>query len=156
MHGRSRSGAVSYLTSKLTLLDKWCWHPITYWVRCWSNYLGRIPLLQISNVSVGKPEVFGSEDSQTWFPYTDSGVAHVHAQPARTRAVALQISKLAEISSDLLLSFYHHLQIEKPIGKQAELKKLSDLHTRLETWKKELPPEMEPKEGQLPQVLLMQ
>lgn len=42
------------------------------------------------------------------------------------------------------------------MGKQAELKKLSDLHTRLESWKKELPQEMEPREGQLPQVLLMQ
>jgi hypothetical protein len=113
-------------------------------------------LLQLPSISVGKPDVFGSEDSQIWSPYTDSGVAHVHSQPARTRAVALQISKLAEISSDLLLSFYHHSQIEKPIGKQAELKMLSDLHTRLEAWKKELPLEMEPKEGQLPQVLLMQ
>src|SRR5947209_20503649 len=102
MHGRSRSGAVSYLTSKLPLpRQSGAGTPITYWVRCWSNYLGRIPLLQLSNVSVGKPEVFGSEDSQMWFPYTDSGVARVHAQPARTRAVALQISKLAEISSDL-------------------------------------------------------
>ena len=113
-------------------------------------------MLQLPNISVGKPDVFGSEDSQIWSPYTDSGISHVHAQPARTRAVALQISKLAEISSDLLLSFYHHSQIEKPIGKQAELKKLSDLHTRLETWKKDLPPEMEAKDGQLPQVLLMQ
>lgn len=124
--------------------------------RCWSNYLGRIPLLQIPNINARKPVVFASEDSEMWSPYTDSGVAHNHAQPARTRAVALQISKLAEISSDLLISFYHHSQLEKPIGKQAELKKLSDLHTRLEAWKKELPQEMEPREGQLPQVLLMQ
>jgi hypothetical protein len=126
------------------------------WIRCWSNYLGRIPLLQLPNITIGKPEVFGSEDSEMWSPYTDSGIAHSRAQPARTRAVALQISKLAEISSDLLLSFYHHSQIEKPIGKQAELKKLSDLHTRLEAWKTELPQEFEPREGQLPQVLLMQ
>jgi hypothetical protein len=70
--------------------------------------------------------------------------------------VALQILTLAEISSDLVTSFYHHSQIEKPMGKQAELKKLSDFHTRLEAWKKELPQEMEPKESQLPQVLLMQ
>ena len=128
----------------------------TDWVRCWSNYLGRMPLLQSSNITVGKPEVFGAEDSEMWSPYTDSGVAHAHVQPARTRAVALQISKLAEISSELLFSFYHHSQLEKPVGKQAELKKLSDLHTRLEAWKKELPQEMEPREGQLPQVLLMQ
>ena len=68
----------------------------------------------------------------------------------------MQILKLAEISSDLVTSFYLHSRIEKPMGKQAELKKLSDFHTRLEAWKKELPQEMEPKEGQLPQVLLMQ
>lgn len=124
--------------------------------RCWSNYLGRIPMLQTPNITARKYDVFGLEDSEIWSPYTDAGVVHAHAQPARTRAVGLQISKLAEISSDLLLSFYHHSQLEKPIGKQAELKKLSDLHTRLEAWKKDLPHEMEPREGQLPQVLLMQ
>ena len=108
------------------------------------------------NVSVKKPEVFPHEESELWSPYTDSGVSQSNAQPARTRAVALQISRLAETSSDLLLSFYNPSQLDKPMGKQAELKKLSDLHTRLEAWKKDLPGEMEPKEGQLPQVLLMQ
>ena len=91
-----------------------------------------------------------------WSPYTDSGIVHNHAQPARTRAVALQISKLAEISCDLLTSFYHPNLLDKSVGKQAELKKLSDLHTRLEAWKRDLPSEMEPKEGQLPQILVMQ
>lgn len=46
--------------------------------------------------------------------------------------------------------------MDKPLGKQAELKKLSELHTRLEAWKKNLPKEMEPREGALPNVLLMQ
>ena len=105
---------------------------------------------------MAKPEVFPIEESEIWSPYTDSGVTQAHSQPARTRAVALQISKLAEISSDLLVSFYNHVQLERPTGKQAELKKLSDLHTRLEAWKRELPQEMEPREDQLPQVLLMQ
>ena len=113
-------------------------------------------MLQAPSITVKKFDVYGSEDSEMWSPYTDSGVAHAHAQPARTRAVALQISRLAEISSDLLISFYNPSQLEKPMGKQAELKKLSDLHTRLEAWKKELPQEFEPREGQLPQVLLMQ
>lgn len=108
------------------------------------------------NINVKKPDVFASEDSEMWSPYTDSGIVHAHSQPARTRAVALQMTKLAEISSDLLTSFYHPTQLDKPIGKQAELKKLSDLHTRLEAWKRDLPQEMEPRDGQLPQVLLMQ
>lgn len=91
-----------------------------------------------------------------WSPYTDSGIIHAHAQPARTRAVALQLSKLAEISSDLMTSFYNPEQLQKPQSKQIELKRLTDLHTRLEAWKQNLPSEMEPREGQLPQVLLMQ
>jgi hypothetical protein len=70
--------------------------------------------------------------------------------------VALQISLLCEISNDLLLVFYHPQSLDKPLSKQAELKKLSDLHTRLEAWRKKLPKEMEPKEGQLPNVILMQ
>ncbi|KAL1855444.1 hypothetical protein Plec18170_004164 [Paecilomyces lecythidis] len=45
--------------------------------------------------------------------------------------------------------------MEKPPSKQAELKKLSEVHTRLEAWRKNVPKEMDPKEGQLPQVLLM-
>ena len=133
---------------------------VTFWGcflfdKCWSSYLGRQPQLQISNVTVKKPEVFPSEDSEVWSPYTDSGIIQANAQPARTRAVAIQISKLAEISGDLLVSFYHPQLLDKPLGKQAELKKLSDIHTRLEGWKKDLPPELEAKDAQLPQVLLM-
>lgn len=96
------------------------------------------------------------EERELWSPYTDSGVGHDHTQPSRTRAVALQIAKLCEISSDLLVFFYHPLELEKLQPKQSELKKLSDIHTRLEAWKKELPRELEPKEGQLPQALVMQ
>ncbi|KAI1624684.1 fungal-specific transcription factor domain-containing protein [Exophiala viscosa] len=133
---------------------------VTFWGcflfdKCWSNYLGRQPQLQLPNITVKRPDVFPSEDSEMWSPYTDSGIIQAHAQPARTRAVALQLSKLAEISSDLLISFYNPQQLDKPLSKQAELKKLTDLHTRLEAWKQGLPTEMEPKEGQLPQVLLM-
>ncbi len=133
---------------------------VTFWGcflfdKCWSNYLGRQPQLQISNVTVKKPEVFPSEDSEVWSPYTDSGIIQANAQPARTRAVAIRISRLAEISGDLLVSFYNPQLIDKPLGKQAELKRLSDVHTRLEAWKKELPSELEVKEAQLPQVLLM-
>jgi hypothetical protein len=91
-----------------------------------------------------------------WSPYTDSGLVQANSQPSRTRAIALQISLLCEISNDLLVSFYHPNSLDKPLSKQAELKKLSELHTRLEAWRKNLPKEMEPKEGQLPNVLLMQ
>jgi hypothetical protein len=91
-----------------------------------------------------------------WSPYTDSGLVQANSQPSRTRAVALQISLLCEISNDLLVSFYHPNNLDKPLNKQAELKKLTELHTRLEAWRKSLPKEMEPKEGQLPNVLLMQ
>lgn len=124
--------------------------------RCWSNYLGRQPQLPLSNMATPKFDVFPMEDADLWSPYLDSGMGHANSQPSRTRAVALQISALCEISSDLLLYFYHPTQLEKPLGKQAELKKLSELHTRLEAWRKNLPKEMEPKEGQLPAVLVMQ
>ncbi|KAL1967889.1 hypothetical protein VTN77DRAFT_2306 [Rasamsonia byssochlamydoides] len=133
---------------------------VTFWGcflfdKCWSNYLGRQPQLSSSNITVPKFEVFPTEDAELWSPYTDSGVVQEHAQPARTRAVALQISKLCEISNDLLAFFYHPTPAERQPSRQAELKKLSDVHTRLEAWKKGLPAEMEPKEGQLPPVLLM-
>ena len=124
--------------------------------RCWSNYLGRQPQLQLPSITVKRPDVFPSEESEMWSPYTDVGMINVHAQPARTRAVASQMSKLAEISSDLLTSFYNPQLLDKPPPRQTELKRLSDLHTRLEAWKQSLPAEMEAKEGQLPQVLLMQ
>ena len=124
--------------------------------RCWSNYLGRQPQLPLTIITVPKFEVWPSEDSELWSPYTDAGVVQAHIQPSRTRAAALELLKLCEISSDLLIAFYHPSIMEKPMGKQAELKKLTDLHTRLEAWKKAIPPEMDAREGQLPQVLLMQ
>ena len=122
--------------------------------------MGRVPQLPNSTLTVPKAVVFPNEDSDIWSPYTDSdtGVGQANSQPARTRAIALQISLLCEISSDLILFFYNPTQMEKPAGKSAELKKLSDLHTRLEAWRKNLPKEMgpEPKETPLPPVLLMQ
>lgn len=103
-----------------------------------------------------KFEVFPTEEGATWAPYTDTGAGQEHSQPSRIRAAALQISTLCQISGDLLAFFYHPSDVEKAQPKQIELKKLSDVHTRLEAWKKQLPREFEPREGQLPQILVMQ
>lgn len=134
---------------------------ITFWGcflfdKCWSNYLGRLPQLPTSGITVPKFDVFPDEESASWQPYTDSGFMQARAQPARTRAVALQISSLCEISNDLLRFFYNPSDMDKQRGKQAELKMLSEIHTRLESWRRDLPAEMEPKEGCLSSVLTMQ
>jgi len=134
---------------------------ITFWGcflfdKCWSNYLGRLPQLPKNTYNVPKYDVFPDEDAELWSPYTDGGFDLTMKQPSRTRAIGLQLSKLCEISSDLLLFFYHPNHIGRSTGKSAELKKLSELHRRLEDWKKELPPELQPKDGQLPNVILMQ
>ncbi|KAJ9138915.1 Fungal specific transcription factor [Pleurostoma richardsiae] len=133
---------------------------ITFWGcflfdKCWSNYMGRLPQLPKNSYNVAKYDVFPDEDGEFWSPYTDAGFDQSMKQPARTRAIGLQLSKLCEISSDLLLFFYHPNHIGRSSGKSVELKKLSELHRRLEEWHKELPKELEPKEGQLPNVILM-
>ncbi|KAL2023035.1 hypothetical protein VTK56DRAFT_3945 [Thermocarpiscus australiensis] len=133
---------------------------ITFWGcflfdKCWSNYLGRLPQLPKNTYNVPKYDVFPAEDAELWSPYTDNGFDQSSKQPSRTRAAALQLSKLCEISSDLLLFFYHPNHLGRTSSKSAELKKLSELHRRLEEWKKELPVEFEPKDGQLPNVILM-
>ncbi|KAJ5677990.1 uncharacterized protein N7477_003623 [Penicillium maclennaniae] len=133
---------------------------ITFWGcflidKCWSNYLGRQPQLISANTNVPKFDVLPKEEMEAWAPYSDDGVSQDNVQPSRTRTVALQLSKLCKISGDLLVFFYHPSEMEKSQQKQSELKKLSDVHTRLEAWKKELPRELEPKDGQLPQVLVM-
>ncbi|KAI8942434.1 Nitrogen assimilation transcription factor nit-4 [Plenodomus lindquistii] len=133
---------------------------ITFWGcflfdKCWSNYLGRMPQLPNAILTVPKFDVFPTEDAETWSAVTDSGLSQAHSQPSRTRAIALQISKLCEISSDLMKFFYNPTDIDKTKGKQAELKKLSEIHVRLETWRRELPKELEPKEGGLPHMLVM-
>ncbi|KAK6586812.1 hypothetical protein PZA11_000102 [Diplocarpon coronariae] len=133
---------------------------VTFWGcflfdKCWSNYLGRLPQLPVSNITAPRYDVFPDEDSDIWSPYTDNGIGQLHCQASRTRAVALQISKLCEISSDLLVFFYHPQHLERSVGRSQELKQLSEVQTRLEAWRKDLPQEMEPKEGQLPNVLLM-
>lgn len=133
---------------------------ITFWGcflfdKCWSNYLGRLPQLPKNTYNVPKYDVFPDEDAELWSPYTDAGFDQSYKQPSRTRAIGLQLSKLCEISSDLLLFFYHPSHIGRSSGKSAELKKLSELHRRLEDWRTELPKEFEPKDGQLPNVILM-
>ncbi|KIH90319.1 c6 zinc finger domain containing protein [Sporothrix brasiliensis 5110] len=134
---------------------------ITFWGcflfdKAWSNYLGRLPQLPKNSYSVPKYDVFPDEDAEPWSPFTDSGFDVSLRQPSRTRAIGLHLSKLCEISSDLLLFFYHPNHIGRSNGKAVELKKLSELHRRLEDWRRELPVEFEPKEGQLPNVLLTQ
>ncbi|KXJ95359.1 fungal-specific transcription factor domain-domain-containing protein [Microdochium bolleyi] len=133
---------------------------VTFWGcflfdKCWSNYLGRLPQLPKNSYSVPKYDVFPDEDAQEWSPYTDTGYDEANKQPSRTRAVGLQLLKLSEISSDLLLFFYHPNHIRRSHSKAVELKKLSELHRRLEDWRKEVPIELEPKDGQLPNVILM-
>ncbi|KAF6811650.1 nitrogen assimilation transcription factor nira [Colletotrichum sojae] len=123
--------------------------------KAWSNYLGRLPQIPKNSYNVPKYDVFPSEDAELWAPYTDTGFDQTSKQPSRTRAIGLQLSKLCEISSDLLLFFYHPNHIGRSSGKAVELKKLSELHRRLEDWRKELPQELEPKEGQLPNVILV-
>lgn len=137
---------------------------ITFWGcflfdKCWSNYLGRLPQLPGNSYSVSKLDVFPEEEAEMWSPFTDNGFDNENPfapQPARTRAVALQLSALSEISSDLLIFFYHPNHIGRSSGKAVELKKLSELHRRLEEWRKRLPNEFEPRDGQLPNVILMQ
>ncbi|KAA8892931.1 fungal-specific transcription factor domain-containing protein [Sphaerosporella brunnea] len=140
---------------------------ITFWGcflfdKCWSNYMGRMPQLPSAMVTVPKPDVFPSEDSDNWVPYTDDGIVD-SAQPSRIRAISLQISQLCEISNDILLSFYNPTpHSSSPVAKSltkstltADFKKLGDLFSRLEEWRKKLPPELEPRGGSLPSALLM-
>ncbi|KAL1883777.1 hypothetical protein VTK73DRAFT_8313 [Phialemonium thermophilum] len=133
---------------------------ITFWGcflfdKCWSNYLGRLPQLPKNSYNVRKYDVFPDEDAELWSPYADGGFNTSIKQPARTRAIGLQLLKLCEISSDLLLFFYHPSHIGRSSGKAVELKKLSEVHRRLEDWRKELPKEFEPRDGQLPNVILV-
>lgn len=118
--------------------------------------MGRLPQLPLSIVTVRKFEVFPAEDAETWAAYTDSGFNQSHAQPSRTRAVARQVSALCEISGDLMNYFYNPIDMDKTKGKQSELKKLSEIHQRLEGWRRDLPKEFEPKEGGLPSMLVAQ
>ncbi|KAI5776297.1 fungal-specific transcription factor domain-containing protein, partial [Geopyxis carbonaria] len=147
---------------------------VTFWGcflfdKCWSNYMGRMPQLPSSMVTVPKPDVFPSEDSDNWVPYTDSGISIAHAQPSRIRAIARQISLLCEISNDILLVFYNPTPTptppaasaaraaEQPPARRqaAQFKKLAELFTRLEDWRKRLPAELDAREKALPSALLM-
>ena len=124
--------------------------------------MGRMPQLPSTMVTVPKPDVFPSEDSDNWVPYTDDGVVDL-TQPSRIRAISLQISMLCEISNDILLTFYNPTPADRhPKAKTlsrssvgAEFKRLGELFTRLEGWRKKLPPELEARGGSLPSALLM-
>ncbi|KAH0600551.1 hypothetical protein MHUMG1_01549 [Metarhizium humberi] len=133
---------------------------ITYWGcfvfdKCWSNYMGRLPQLVKTTCNVTKFDVDNDEDLSMWSPLSDKGLDKSFEQPSRTRSAALQLTSLCEISSDLMVFFYHPNHIRRSRGKSAELKKLSEIHQRLEHWRKVLPKEFEPADGQLPNVILM-
>src|ERR1700761_7708267 len=121
MRAASLFGGASFLISGFYAALWYCGYDANLF-RCWSNYLGRLPQLPPSIITVPKFEVFPVEESDIWVAYTDSGVNQSHAQPSRTRAVALQVSSLCEISSDLMNYFYNPIDIDKSKGKHAELK----------------------------------
>ncbi|KAG8406964.1 Nitrogen assimilation transcription factor nit-4 [Metarhizium acridum] len=134
---------------------------ITYWGcfvfdKCWSNYMGRLPQLVKTTCNVTKFDIDNDEDLSMWSPLSDKGLDKSFEQPSRTRSAALQLTGLCEISSDLMVFYYHPNHIRRSRGKSAELKKLSEIHQRLEHWRKVLPKEFEPADGQLPNVILMQ
>lgn len=134
---------------------------ITYWGcfvidKCWSNYLGRLPQLPQASCNTSRFDMCPEEDSVTWSPLTDTGFDTSFERSSQTRAAALQLTSLCEISSDLLVFFYHPNHIGRSRSKSAELKQLSEIHRRLEQWRKALPPHFEPTDGQLPNVILMQ
>jgi len=124
--------------------------------------MGRMPQLPSAMVTVPKPDVFPSEESDNWVPYTDDGIID-NAQPSRIRAISLQISHLCELSNDILLCFYNPTPSSaSPMAKSltkssisAEFKKLGELFSCLEDWRKKLPPELEARGGSLPSALLM-
>lgn len=132
--------------------------------------MGRMPQLPTSIASVPKYIVIPAEDSAQWYPYTDVGKSVISAQPARTRAAALQTLELCEISSDILIQFYNPTPPRKFSGVanlgsrnnsipgamgNSDIRNLGVLWHRLEDWRKKLPRELEPQQGCLPQVLLM-
>ncbi|KAF3938090.1 hypothetical protein ABW19_dt0205785 [Dactylella cylindrospora] len=142
---------------------------ITFWGcflfdKCWSNYTGRLPQLPAASTTTPKYDVFPDEDSELWTPYTDNGLTPELSQPGRTRAVALHLIGLCEISNEILLGFYQPVKggttKESKLGKgragkDAEMKRLLELYNRLEEWNQKLPMELGAKEGALPNVLLM-
>lgn len=96
MHGKSAIDETEEDARRITfwgcfLFDKYAlstvYNIILIYCRCWSNYLGRLPQLPNSIITVPKVEVFPVEDSDIWSAYTDSGFSQAHAQPSRTRAV---------------------------------------------------------------------
>ncbi|KAG5997663.1 Nitrogen assimilation transcription factor nit-4 [Claviceps spartinae] len=134
---------------------------ITYWGcfvfdTCWSNYLGRLPQLQKASCNISRFDACPEEDAAMWSPLTDTGFDVSFKRPSQTRSAALQLASLCEISSDLLVFFYHPNHIGRSRGKSVELKKLSEIHRRLEQWRNALPQNFEPTDGQLPNVILMQ
>ena len=125
--------------------------------------MGRMPQLPSNIITCPKYDVFPDEDSQSWSPYTDNGLTKELSQPSRTRAVSLQISALCEISNDILLGFYvptnggttNEARFKKG-ERDSEMKRLVNLHARLEDWVRKLPAELEAKEGALASALVMQ
>ncbi|KAG6007909.1 Nitrogen assimilation transcription factor nit-4 [Claviceps maximensis] len=133
---------------------------ITYWGcfvfdKCWSNYLGRLPQLPKTSCNISRFGICPEEDMAMWSPLTDTGFDASLERPSYIRSAALQLASLCEISSDLLVFFYHPNHIGRSRGKSAELKNLSEIHRRLEHWRKSLPQHFEPTDDQMPNVILM-
>lgn len=102
----------------------------------WSSFLGRIPQLPSAIIGINKPNNFPNIESELWQPYSSRTTPDQPPQPCRVQAIATRYCEISEILGDILCMFFLPRERVTP-------NKLSDLYSRLKTWRGQLPEDMD-------------
>lgn len=115
----------------------------------WSSFLGRIPQLPSAIIGINKPENIPNIESELWQPYSSRTSPGQPPQPCRVQAIATCYCEISEILGDILCMFFLPREQVTPI-------KLSNLYSRLKTWRGQLPEDMDVESKALPSILGLQ
>lgn len=123
---------------------------LTRVLRQFSMGVGRLAMIPRTAADVAKPIITERTESHAWIPYEDTNLAHspYAEQPGKCLQFVEQQSKLSEIASDMLSTFYAPKE-------QVTSRRLAALYAGYQAWFKNLPDCFRLENTSLPQVLLL-
>ena len=111
---------------------------------------GRLSQLPRAAAYIQKPSVTERSESLTWRRYEDSGLAVSPSaeQPARPMLFVDQMSKLSELASDMVNTFYAPQE-------RFTSRRLATIYQRYQVWYRNLPDVLRLDNTSLPHVLVL-
>jgi hypothetical protein len=111
---------------------------------------GRLSQLPRSAADIDTPAINARTESQSWRPYEDNDISNCSSaeRPARTNLFKDQLSKLSELASDMVNTFYAPRE-------RFTSRSLAATYANYQSWRQNLPEPFRLENTTLPHVLIL-